>query len=375
MGIYLCCTKRLLDYLWIGILVLLVEGGLSLAATKAVSESEYLPLVQSLTEMVKRNWHNIGLWQGEFRLSENLYYYDKECDKLPIVNIGDKKPRRIVRTIEAYARFVLDMEADRLYSEIVPRAKFRALDLDCDLEVATRYSPAFVVITPNECLTFEPCHVYAYETTQSGRKQPHSRAAFRWPLKGPQDKPLPAVPADPRSYLFQSGRFVWQDLQGIERFLSQGHTLPDGVGKVEVAIEESTELCRYIIRTRIASVNAGEQGETIMVFDGRVGYNLVMMDLRDSKGHLLQKRELEYSPMNGVFVPKRVSLAVFDLHGDKQYEFQVEFQNAVLGGKVAMDLFTYKSLPLKEGDLFVDKVEGKEYVFHAGNLQELPISP
>ena len=338
-----------------------------------MKESEYVGFLDTAATLTKANFENIGSWQGEFKIQEDNYYYGEQCRRLRIVE-GDPGAgsNSIRRSVTGFVKFVTDIANNKLYTELVPTVKYRALDLDQDIVVNTRYSTIRSSVTSDEYLSYEPNHIYAYDTVIDGKRQVHSRAAFRKSVKEATKEQWGHV-RDPRKYFFQDDRTTWDHLYVLRSILTGDvNSVISSHIHISITEEKASDRTKYHIKSLLSTpTNKDASIGIIITLDSSVGFNLTSRKVVDRTGKTLQTLDLTYEEINGLYLPKSVHFVTFSPSGQKLFDSQITFTKSILNMPIPEETFNYKNLGLKNGDKFIDKILDKEYTYQDQTLIEV----
>jgi hypothetical protein len=342
-------------------------------STQLMPEAKYVEFLETAAALTKANYENISTWQGEFRIEEDNYYYGEQCRHLPIApNDPAIDSNSIRRSVTGFVKFVTDIPNNKLYTELVPIVKYRALDLDKDIVMNTRYSTIRSIVTSDEYLSYEPNHIYASDTVIDGKWQPHSRAAFRRSVKEASKEQWGEV-RDPSKYFFQDNRATWDNLYALRSVLT-GDVNSVIASHIHISIteEKATEGTKYHIKSQLSTpTNKDASIDIIMTLDSSVGFNLTSRKVVDRTGKTLQTLDLTYEEINGLYLPKSVHFVTFSPSGQKPFDSQITFTKSILNMPIPAETFTYKNLGLEDGNKFIDKILDKEYIYQGQTLIEV----
>ena len=146
-----------------------------------------------------------------------------------------------------------------------------------------------------------------------------------------------------------------------------------GLQKLEERIKDSIIEYRITISTRL-TLNSDDPNHIFLsyVFSSDKGFNMVYEEstLHNPKGERLdQKRIWDYDLIDGIYVLAKTNVQNYSWNtGNLTYENTEIYSNAKINKPVSSEIFNYKNLGLKNGDKFIDKIEGKEYKYKDANL-------
>jgi len=340
----------------------------------SMEESEYVEFLDTAATLTKANYESIVNWQGEIRIQEDNYYYGEQCRHLPIAEgVQGAGSNCIRRRVTGFEEFVIDMNNNKLYTELVPTVKYRALDLNQDIVVNERYSPIKSIVTSDEYLSYEPLYMHAFDTLKNGKKfREHTKAAFRMPVEKAKGEQWGNV-RDPRKYFSQGARTTSENLYAIRSVVT--NDVNSAIGShfdISITEEKASDRTKYTIQNRIRSL-IKKDIDIIMTLDSSVGFNLTSRKVVDSSGKTLQTLNFAYEEIKGVYLPKSIHFVIFSPFQQKLFDSRITFTKSILNvwnESIPTETFTYKNLGLQNGDKFIDKIQDKEYTYQDGNLIE-----
>ncbi|MCJ7692179.1 MAG: hypothetical protein MUO22_02030 [Sedimentisphaerales bacterium] len=342
---------------------------------QSMPESEYVDFLDVAVALTKANYEKISSWQGKISIQENDYYYGKKCRLLPIdANDPAANSVTIRRSVSASVEFATDVQNNKLYTELIPKVKYKALDLDRDVVVKERYSPILSIVTSDEYLSYKPNHNYAYDRDTIINGKWVGRKAFRMPVEKVKGEQWGHV-RDPRRYFFPDNKPVWEDLYALSNVITNpSDDIPMGKApQISIAIEEMGDH----IKTHIKAGFYGSPNCTncenefvyiIMTLDSSVELNLIRREVTDKTGKTLQILDIIYEEINGIYVPKSVHFVIFNPSEQKLFDSWITFTKSILNLPISPEKFSYSNLGLKDGDRFIDEILGKEHTYQNGTL-------
>jgi hypothetical protein len=340
---------------------------------KPMPESNYVEFLDKAAALMKANYDKIDTWQGEFRIEEDDYSYDKQCRLLDIdANDPASRSKAIRRSIDSSAKFAINTPGNKLYyEESMPKVKYHALDLDKDVVVdKVVYSSIVSIVTPDEYLSFMPNFNYGYNKKQINGKW-SGPMAFRLPLEKAKNEQWSNI-RDPRKYFSEGHRMMWEDIEVLRNLIANpSPDIPEGKAP---QISIMTEGTKTYIKTRFYSGQEckGCENEFVNInitLDNSVEYNVIHREVLNPNNEILQTFDVTYEKINQIYVPKIVHYVTFrssDLK--KSFDSKITFTKSILNVSIPAETFTCKNLGLKENDAFTDKIQKKEYKYQDANL-------
>jgi len=343
-------------------------------------ESEYAEFLDTAEALTEANYEHISTWQGEISIQEDDYYYGKKCRYLAIdADDPASGSNSICRSVSASSKFAVDIRNDKLYTALIqPIVKYKALDLDRDVDVKERYSPVISIVTSDEYLNYEPSLTYGYDRKINGKWV--GRKAFRWPVERVKGEQWGHV-RDPRRYFFNGNRAIWEELYALRNFITNpSPDIPEGKAP---QISITTENIDGHTRTHIKGGFYGSPDCTncenefvyiIMTLDDSVGLNLVRREVTNKTCKTLQTLDITYEKIEDVYVPKTIHYLIFrSSDGKIRFDSQITFTKSILNAPIPTETFNYSNLGLKDGDILSDKIANKEFQYEAATKELKPV--
>ncbi len=339
-----------------------------------VPESEYVGFLDRAAVLMKANYEKINTWQGEFSIQEDNYYYGEQCRSFNIdANDPAARSDALRRNISILQEFAIDIKNNKLYcSKSMPKYKFKALDLDRDIVLERRYTPMVSIVTSDAYLSFMPNLNYGYGGKKVNGKW-SGKKAFRLPVEKTKNEQWGDV-RDPRKYFSEGHKMIWEDLEVLRNHIANpSPDIPEGkVPRISIM----TEGTKTYIKTRFyrsedcKGCNPRLEFVNInIILDSSVEYNLVHREALDTNNEILQTLDITYESIDGICVPKIVHYVTFrSSDRKKSFDSKITFTKSILNVPIPEETFTCKNLGLEDGDMFEDKVEGKEYKYENANL-------
>jgi len=344
------------------------------ASIQEVAPSEYVSLLEGAAALIKSNYEAIATWQGELIVQEDDYYYGDKCRRIPILP-GEPAAasKSIRRSVTGLVNFALDTYNDKLYTEFIPTVEYKALDLNRDVAVNEKYSRIISIVTPEEYLSYQVDHVYAYrrENVLNGKVQ--GRAAFRLPLEKAKGQQWGHI-RDPRRYFFESNRTMWDFLYTLRDTVAGKTDIPkDKAPQISMAREDlgDSHAKLHVKGGFHASPNCPSYDleflNITITLDSRVGLNMVRREVMDRSGRTLQTLDINYEEIGHVYLPKTVHFVIFTGE-QKLFDSRITFSKSIINELIPEETFTYRNLGLKDGEQLCDKTRDLDYLYQNGEL-------
>jgi hypothetical protein len=330
-------------------------------------EKEKIPgILKTIASQTKANFEKIHTWQGELessRFSIDRGENAKETFEL-LTNAIGPCPNEVARISENNIIFKCDIDKGLLYSKISRKDPSRYIDPTNNRDLGTKS----VSRSSSEIVTKE----YKYRAEPSARNK-NGEIVQRKAVKEKVDADGPHIGLQPiylPRYVLNIDNQVWGYYPDIIRTIEEkGEYVIDGLSiKVEQKIISGD--LQYRIHEPFWTNNPQIKNFwTINTFSQDAGYNRISWETTSIDGKTMQKLSTEYQKVNDVYVPIK---NIEDNYDFKNFSLQSHnetvFKNVRINDVIPAETFTYKNIGLKDGDIFDDKIAGKEYKYEKGVL-------
>jgi hypothetical protein len=324
-------------------------------------------ILTMISTQIKSNYDKIKTWQGEAdAITDSIHEGAKAERILRERTNGTGEISKVVKErFESRHQFAVDVEKDFLYSSLYRETPPAYTDLENGRNLGTK-SPrpwyTIVIIAPEYSISSMP-HTYDRGNSIASRE-----AVKETRQKGSKCTSGMPPASDPRGTFTTAGGKVWESFPRILQYINEhGKYSFDGH---DLKVEESTSenVTRYRIEVP-AKINTEKYYFLTKVFSSEAEFNMTLYEVANEDGRILYEWKWDYDLIDGVYLPKVTSQRNFTREGGKlDYEERYIFKNQKVNKPIPAETFTYKNLGLKDGDKFVDKVEGKEYKYQDANL-------
>ncbi len=337
---------------------------------KPVAENMYLDILEIIEMQTKANYEKINLWQGKMDIVESEDYYGDNAAKRAYIDeksraASSKHIRRIVISPTAFA---VDVVNDKLYSNLEPQVKYRAVDLDMNAppNESIRYSRIRAIVTPQEYISYEPDHNFGYSDSILVSARVSGKAAFLEPPEKAKDR-LGGDIRDPRMFFdFGKNKKIWETISTRRKvLLTEGNIKIAGYPHLNIAEIDADGHTQYQITTLYR--DSHDYVKVKLVVDSSVGYNAIKQEMIDD-GIPRISVKLTYEKIGDVFVPKTFHKILLNSEGKCIFDSRITLTKSIINKPISEKTFTYKNLGLQNGVRFVDNIKRIEYWYENGKL-------
>jgi hypothetical protein len=334
------------------------------AQLQPLAKPAALDVMEKISAGTQGNFGRLRTWKGEMIVRERAYLRGPRADSL--LGVLDLDPEKFSQGITTEHNikvlFVCDLEHDMLFSSSTQQKPKILNTGDDSAVVSRRVAPADFtqLVKPDEYVCLTGNLLDSAENVRVARVLSKDRM---------KNEPAYGSLYDPRE-LFAPGRtrMVWgvvDSLRGnptalLERSVSTAAELRFWVEH----IRENPDAYRIVTISNVAGASNRQEVTCDEVF----GLNWARMEeWRDGRQSYLS--EVEYTSIEGVFVPRNFSFTTWDRDGNKAMERTIAIQSSTINGELAPSQFTLNALKLQEGELVRDEIRGTDFVMTAGQLR------
>jgi hypothetical protein len=341
---------------------------------KPVAEDMCMDILEIIEMHTKANYEKINLWQGKMNIVESEDYYGDNAAKRAYID--EKSPaaksKHIRRMVTGTAEFAIDIVNDKLYCNLEPQVKYRAVDLNLDAPVQEdiRYSRIKSIVTPQEYISYEPDHNFGYSDSILVSARVSGKAAFLDPPEKAKDR-LAGDIRDPRQFFdFGENKKIWETISTRRKVLSvEGNTTIAGRPHLSIAEIDADGHKQYKITTLYftSQHDKNDYAKVELVVDSSVGYNAIKQETI-YHGITRMSVNLTYEKIGDVFVPKTFHRILLNNEGKCIFDSQSTLTKSTINEPISKKTFTYENLGLQNGVRFVDNIKRIEYWHENGKL-------
>jgi hypothetical protein len=321
-------------------------------------------ILSMIAGRVRNNYLRIKTWQGGANAVIDYVYEGASAEKIfktETDGLGEI-PRIVCDHRERIADFALDIEKELLYVNNRSEKPLQYTDLERGRDLGAKGIPG----EERSILTKE--YYIKCRADKRRNNDVTSRKAVKQSLKDCSGCQKPPV-FDPRES-FEAGKPVCEILhQILGKINKDGEWKVDRYGlKVEEHKVGDVTQYRIIIPSKITE---NDILFSTLVFSGEEGFNIILFQVTDVDDKILQNATWDYELVDGIYLPKETTQQNYmRKDGGLSYSKKTSFKNTRINRPVSAETFTYKNLGLKNGDKFVDNIQGKECIYKDGELVE-----
>ena len=330
-----------------------------------VPPDEVSGILTMISNETQRNYDKIKIWQGKIDVTIGRIYEGNEAERIfkKKTDGTGEVPKKVKKLKKGTVEFAMNSEKGLFFDKKFYRSPLRYIDL-CDGRVLGTKSivgSTVTIATPEYRITSTP--IVKREDVIITRRAVKEKRTFQEScptcIEGVFDPRYEAIDGD----VFHGAFLVL--LNYIEKhgeFSIDGQSL-----RIEKRVAGTTT--EYRLEIPSPQVNPGEFIFTTMIFNSDKGFNITLSETRSADGKLYQKTIWDYEAVDGVFLPIRTMIQNFKgENAELAYERECIYTNLKLNQALPENTFSYKNLGLKDGDRFVDKIQGKEYIYQNEKL-------
>ena len=330
---------------------------------KKFTLDEIPAVLNMLADKAYENYAKIETWEGKIYSSVDIFYYGTKAKNLfKEKGLGTgKAPEKIKKNRESVVEFVSDFESNSFYSSKYHfnAPKYINPDTGNVIGIEPFISHERLIVTNDYKIT-------SYTTKKSdGTTKSHTaKKEKRAPEKECTSRKDRFF--DPRNFL--SGQPVWEQFAFVIQFIQEkgGYSI-DG-HSLKVKKYTKGNLTEYHIEIP-GLISPGEYLFKTLVFSSKNNYNVSSVETNRTDGELFQKLTWDYKVIDGVYLPiKTTKQSYTGKDSELSYSRECNFSKMKLNHTIPKKNFTYESLGLKNGDIFIDQISNKKYKYQNGAL-------
>jgi len=333
-----------------------------------VQMDEIPEILDMISTTMRNNYDQIKTWRGEVHLSIDRIHDGADSEQIFKNNTHNKGeiPNVILKHEEPTIEFSLNAEDDLLFVNQYPGKPRQYIDFETKRDLGAKWMPdhSKAIVTPEYYLHSSPNIiredvVLKHKAVKTKREKGRSSCGGSVPpIYEPRDS-------------FGARRTILKTLPRLLQHINEhGELNVDGYS-LKVEEHKDGDVTRYFVQQPV-KIPPETYRFIKMVFCSDNGFNIVSYEITDSNGKLLRRLTWKYELVSGVYLPQKTTEERFKRkNGGLSYYIENTFNNLQLNQPIPEETFTYKNLGLKEGDIFVDKIKKKEYVYQKdGSLKE-----
>lgn len=341
-----------------------------------VPQANYADVLEMIAFRAKANYEEIYSWQGRMNILETSHYYGQNAaEKSFAVDINSiaRDSQHICEIATTTADFALDPRNGKLYSNVEPNVKYKAIDLDQFVPVRKNTScpRTKTILTAERYIWCMPDKKFAPNL----RSLPVQKMVF---IESSQNKNVKGFVRDPRIFFESSGedgKKLWETLLRIRSNIEERiNTRVAGYPHIEISSLNTDKGIRYHILT---TWKGGENYaikyiRSLLEVDESVGFNAIKTETTNPDGVKTVSKQYSYENFNGIYVPKTVRKEINNNKGEPTFSSEITIETISINKPLPEDTFSIKKLGVEEDTIVSDNIKKAEFRFSKGNL--VPIS-
>ncbi|MDD5065349.1 MAG: hypothetical protein PHQ35_11400, partial [Phycisphaerae bacterium] len=340
-------------------------------AVRIIPDEEVPAILELIANAIRGNYEQIKTWSGEINKKITWVHTGSLAEDLfrNATNAKGEAPKAILQKAEDKITFAVDANKSLVYVDTLRDKPSNYFNYNTGDNVGNS-GPipiwSTIIATPDCLLKGD---AYSFEKGTGGVL--HKRAEKKSSKREPQGD-LYEGRYDPRKAFFAEAGVTWNTLESlIKKINKYGKIEFDGY-RFKIEEHKKGDNIEYkIIEPAVVNIERSRPEHyaiLTMVFSSRDGFNMTYWDAATGSGVVFQKHTWEYELVDGIYLPRRRIIKIYDPNGTVTDEYDSTYKNNKVNQEISPETFTYKNLGLKDGDKFVDKIAGKEYKFQDANL-------
>lgn len=344
-----------------------------------VDQNSFAEILTMIDSRVEENYDRIKTWQGKVKIVTDSVNEGEGRKRLYEQILVDKPlPNKIIDHGELTKEFALDANKGLLYDNYYSDGQNYIIDAETgrnlQLKELVQIGSGKNILTPDyhlDCMEHKDRDGVIVSQTVIKQARPKGKLTCQ--------SHLPPV-FDPRETMRIFGDITGQSFDPLGGTFAKylaffdkegGHSID---GDPTITVEECNvgDVKKY--RIILLSLAKDSTGATVHCFDNLVcsskaGFNVVSYTTTDSNDRVIENKTWRYALVNGVYLPLQTIHVRFDYQtGNLETQSTSTFIDQRVNHPISQEVFTYKNLGLKNGDKFIDKILGEEYIYQDGEI-------
>jgi len=345
----------------------------------AVDQNRFAEILTMINSRIEANYDRIKTWQGKVNMVfDNINVGEGGKRSYEQILVDKPLPNEIIDHVELNKEFTVDVNKGLLYESVYPDAQQYIIDAqtgrNLQLKELVQIGSGKNILTPNyqlSCMDIKNRDGVIVRHDVIKQVRPQGKVTCQGHLRPVFDpRETMRIFGDIRGESFAplGGAFA----RYLAFFNKEGGHSIDGYPTIQVEECDVGDVKKY--RIVLISLAKDSTGATMHIFNNLVcsseaGFNVVSFTITDSNDKMIENKTWDYGLFNGVYLPLQTTKVRFDYQtGNLTYQSTISFIGQKVNNPINDEVFTYKSLGLKGGDKFIDKIENKEYTYQDGVL-------
>jgi hypothetical protein len=338
---------------------------------RVIPEEEMAVVFDLIGGSIQENYERIQTWSGNIDVKMNWIWTGAKAEEFfnTFTEAKGERPEDILQKVEEKVVFAVNANKRLVYIDTF-RNKNQYLNniTGADLGRRSHHSiQSTLIATPDYVVEARPSmwDLNSNLIETKAVKKP-SEKQFRTGLYNSID--------DPRKVFMLEGN-PWDNFNNLTKQISQLSKIEVDGHKFKIEEHEKGQIVEYKIIAPASMKKDINSPEDYVIFtktySSQCGFNIVYWEIKSGSGKLRQLYTWKYELVNNVYLPKRVVKKDYSLEGELISEKDCTYNNNKVNQEMPAGTFEYTNLKLKEGDKFVDEIEGKAYKYQDANLVEI----
>jgi len=170
---------------------------------------------------------------------------------------------------------------------------------------------------------------------------------------------------DPRNVFYIGDKTLWSSLSQLSDIQQISNIETYGILLKENSSVDSIIYCIEI------SMPGKNRPFSVLIFDSEAGFHPVSIENRYEDGSLLSKKTIEFTTLQGVFLPRKWEMSQYFPDGGLMRREICTIEEQQINTPIADSTFSELTY-LKEGDQIRDEIQNKRYTIRGGKFAEDP---
>jgi hypothetical protein len=338
-------------------------------AERDIPDNEMPVILQLIGSQIRDNYQRINTWTGE--IDEKIIWIHTGAQAehfFHAVDTNGKTPKVLMQNAEEKVLFAIDAKKNFIFIDNFREKPSEYFNYNTGEDLGNRGTAQnryTIINKPDFLFKAEPirldknnkiCHMRAVKKT--------SKQDLRTGLYESSD--------DPRNVFAPGWIFTWDFFDDLTKRIEKFGKIEFDGYKLQIKEYIKDDIVEYkVIQPAIVNLERSKPEDYVIItkiFSSKCGFNMISLEDVTGSGTVFQKHTWEYELVNGVYLHKRTTEKHYGANGEISLEKDCTYTNNKVNQGISPETFTYKNLGLKDGDEFIDKIEGKEYKVQDANL-------
>ena len=323
---------------------------------KIVDANEISGILSMLASTIQGNFEKIKTWQGRI-IQETISTNRGDSADEILKTFTDVDPNNIPNEYQRIAKytteFKIDVENNRFFSFMDSAELYIYMNPKKNTVYQSRRRSG-----PEKELVRIVTSEHQTEITPASWRSKDNAVSSRVAVK---ELPGTSRITDPRKVFYWGNKILWLSLRQILQNLQT-----PGISHFGVVIKKKSAGNNTTYRLELSD-SGKDKPFGMYIFSSEAGFNQTYFETYYDNGSLRSKKTIEFAKVQDVYLPKKWEVLQYFEDGGLMRQENCTVENQEINKSIPDDTFSERKY-LHEGDIFRDKIAGKEYKYQDANL-------